>query len=80
MGGRVIVIGSVNIDLVVTTDRLPLPGETVTGGTFARHHGGTFVLRVEDTISAMLAERVAHGQAGEGERGPLHAGGVIGGE
>lgn len=40
MGGRVIVVGSVNIDLVVTADRLPLPGETVTGGTFARHHGG----------------------------------------
>jgi ribokinase len=40
MDGRVIVVGSVNIDLVVTADRLPLPGETVTGGTFARHHGG----------------------------------------
>ncbi len=39
-GGRVIVVGSVNIDLVVTTDRLPGPGETVTGGRFARHHGG----------------------------------------
>jgi ribokinase len=38
--GRVIVVGSVNIDLVVTTDRLPAPGETVTGGRFARHHGG----------------------------------------
>jgi ribokinase len=38
--GRVIVVGSVNVDLVVTTDRLPVPGETVTGGRFARHHGG----------------------------------------
>lgn len=38
--GRVIVVGSVNIDLVVTTDRLPGPGETVTGGRLARHHGG----------------------------------------
>ncbi len=37
---RVIVVGSVNIDLVATVDRLPVPGETVTGGTFARHHGG----------------------------------------
>jgi ribokinase len=36
----VIVVGSVNIDLVITADRLPRPGETVTGGTFARHHGG----------------------------------------
>lgn len=38
--GRVIVVGSVNIDLVVTGDRLPGPGETVTGGRFAQHHGG----------------------------------------
>jgi ribokinase len=38
--GRVLVVASVNVDLVVTVDRLPLPGETVTGGRFARHHGG----------------------------------------
>ncbi|HEX5149031.1 MAG TPA: ribokinase, partial [Candidatus Limnocylindrales bacterium] len=31
---------SVNVDLVVTVERLPGPGETVTGGSFARHHGG----------------------------------------
>ncbi|MGZ9161188.1 MAG: ribokinase [Candidatus Limnocylindrales bacterium] len=37
---RVIVVGSVNVDLVVTVDRLPAPGETVIGGRFARHHGG----------------------------------------
>src|SRR5918992_5608271 len=37
---RVIVVGSVNADLVVTTGRLPRPGATVTGGTFARHGGG----------------------------------------
>jgi ribokinase len=36
----VIVVGSVNIDLVVTADRLPAPGETVIGGRFAQHHGG----------------------------------------
>lgn len=40
MSGRVIVVGSVNVDLVVSAERLPLPGETVTGGRFARHHGG----------------------------------------
>ncbi len=38
--GRVIVVGSVNIDLVVAADRLPAAGETASGGTFARHHGG----------------------------------------
>ncbi len=40
MKGRVIVVGSVNVDLVVSVDRLPAPGETVVGGRFARHHGG----------------------------------------
>jgi ribokinase len=38
--GTVLVVGSINADLVVTLDRLPEPGETVTGGRFARHGGG----------------------------------------
>jgi ribokinase len=40
MAGRVIVVGSVNVDLVVRAPRLPSPGETVTGGSYERHHGG----------------------------------------
>lgn len=36
----VIVVGSINVDLVVRAPRLPGPGETVIGGTFAQHHGG----------------------------------------
>ncbi len=40
MAGRVVVVGSVNIDLVVTVERLPGPGETVIGGRYERHHGG----------------------------------------
>ena len=40
MSGRVIVVGSINVDLVVTVERLPGPGETVIGGRHARHHGG----------------------------------------
>jgi ribokinase len=39
-GGRVVVVGSVNADLVVSVPTLPGPGETVSGGTFARHGGG----------------------------------------
>ena len=36
----VLIVGSINIDLVVRASRLPASGETVAGGTFARHHGG----------------------------------------
>lgn len=39
-GARVAVVGSVNMDLVVTAPRLPRPGETVTGGGFMQHPGG----------------------------------------
>jgi ribokinase len=34
------VVGSVNLDLVARCERLPQPGETVTGATFERHPGG----------------------------------------
>ncbi len=40
MSGRVLVVGSVNVDLVVQGERLPMPGETVLGGTFTQFHGG----------------------------------------
>jgi ribokinase len=38
--GRVVVIGSINLDLVMRLPALPGPGETVLGGVLARHHGG----------------------------------------
>lgn len=38
--GRVVVVGSVNVDFVVVAQRLPSAGETVTGGDVARHQGG----------------------------------------
>ncbi|MCL7971449.1 MAG: ribokinase [marine benthic group bacterium] len=40
MTPRVVVVGSVNTDLVVRGPRIPVPGETVTGGTFLRADGG----------------------------------------
>ncbi len=36
----VVVVGSVNLDLVARTRRLPAPGETVSGTSFAEHAGG----------------------------------------
>jgi ribokinase len=40
MTGSVVVVGAINVDLVVSGAPLPAPGETVTGGVFAQHHGG----------------------------------------
>ena len=40
MTPRIAVVGSINLDLVARCERLPRPGETVTGATFARHPGG----------------------------------------
>ncbi|MES3020253.1 MAG: ribokinase [Pseudomonadota bacterium] len=37
---RVVVVGSVNMDLVFRTPRMPLVGETLVGSGFARHPGG----------------------------------------
>lgn len=37
---RMIVAGSVNLDLVAACETLPKPGETVTGATFAQYPGG----------------------------------------
>lgn len=40
MAPRITVVGSVNLDLVARCERLPRPGETVTGATFTRVPGG----------------------------------------
>lgn len=37
---KLTVVGSINLDLVVGADRLPRPGETVTGASFSRGPGG----------------------------------------
>jgi ribokinase len=38
--GEVVVVGSVNVDLIALVARLPGPGQTVTGGVFERQGGG----------------------------------------
>jgi ribokinase len=37
---KLVVLGSINMDLVVTADRFPGPGETIAGTGFARYPGG----------------------------------------
>ena len=39
-GPRLTVVGSINLDLVVRAERLPRPGETVSGARFSRIPGG----------------------------------------
>ena len=38
--GRIVVVGSLNADLTIYCERLPLPGETVHGNGFAVNPGG----------------------------------------
>lgn len=40
MGKQILVVGSVNLDLVCTGKRIPAPGETVTGNKFQTFFGG----------------------------------------
>jgi len=40
MNGKVFVFGSINTDMVVYIERLPQPGETVSGGVYASFPGG----------------------------------------
>ncbi|MDE6161710.1 MAG: ribokinase [Muribaculaceae bacterium] len=40
MSGKIVVIGSMNTDMVISSERLPLPGETVVGGNFMMNSGG----------------------------------------
>jgi len=40
MSAKIVVVGSINIDLVCSTERLPNPGETVQGISFHEYPGG----------------------------------------
>ncbi len=37
---KIVVVGSCNTDMVIKADRLPVPGETILGGTFFMNPGG----------------------------------------
>lgn len=40
MENRIVVLGSSNTDMVIKSERLPVPGETILGGTFLMNPGG----------------------------------------
>ena len=68
MSGRLLVVGSVNHDLVVAVERLPAPGETVLGAELEEHEGGKGANAA--TAAARLGAAVAMvGAVGAEERG-----------
>ena len=69
--GKFLVVGSTNTDMVVKTDHLPRPGETVLGGTFLMNPGGKgasqavarrIVASVEELKQALLPKNRLHNQ------------------
>lgn len=76
----IIVVGSVNLDLVATSDHVPLAGETLTGLEFSTYHGGkganqaVAVGRLGYPV-AMIA-KVGDDSFGPALRGALRAAGV----
>lgn len=55
MTGRVLVLGSINVDLLASVPRLPAPGETLTGTGFIRMLGGK---GANQAVAASKAEAV----------------------
>lgn len=72
------VIGSMNMDLVVNVDKIPIPGETRTGTSFSTISGGKganqavaaarmgsevfMVARVGDVVAHIASDNVAGGK------------------
>jgi ribokinase len=52
MAKRIVVVGSINLDLVAATERIPIAGETVAGLSFRTFPGG------KGANQAVVAERL----------------------
>ena len=61
---RVVVVGSLNMDMVMRVPRIPRPGETVHGGRLGRYPGG------KGANQAVAAARAGAVVAMVGRRGP----------
>jgi len=69
--GRVVVVGSANVDLVVPVPRHPGGGETVLGGTLTRHPGGKGANQAVAAARAGGADTTFLGALGEDESADL---------
>ncbi len=76
----VVVVGSINLDRVQTVARLPEPGNTVHGSSFAVHHGGKganqAVAAVRMGAPVRFVGRVGQDEGGERLRTALAADGI----
>lgn len=76
----VVVVGSINVDFVVRTDRFPKPGETLRGSVFERHPGGKganqAVAAARARTRVMLAGAVGDDPQGQMMREVLTGSGV----
>ena len=73
--GTVLVVGSINVDLVVQVQRLPHAGETVAGGRFARHGGGKGANQAVAAARAGATVTLV-GAVGDDDMAPLALGGL----
>lgn len=71
MDPEIVVVGSLNLDLVVRVPRHPRPGETVLGGDVARHAGG------KGANQAVAAARLGRSVAMVGRIGDDDAGATL---
>jgi ribokinase len=75
--GRVVVVGSINVDLVCRAPRLPVPGETVLGTAFETLPGGKganqAVAAARAGTETVLVARVGGDGFGESQRSQLAA-------
>lgn len=78
--GKVVCLGSINVDLVATVPRFPRPGETVLGTSFARHPGGKganqAIAAARMGVETVMAGCVGDDDAGRWMVGILEAAGV----
>src|SRR4051812_45141237 len=81
MTGTVVVVGAVNVDLVVTADRLPGPGETVVGPGVSRSGGGkganAAVAAARAGARVRLVGAVGDDDTGAGALAELAAEGIV---
>jgi ribokinase len=80
MARSIVVVGSVNLDLVASVDRIPAPGETLTGKTFQTFFGGKggnqAVCVAQLGYPVSIVANVGDDEIGESLRNGLRSAGV----